>query len=46
VDDVARIVVAVQMLLDLVLLGGLVRLLIGAAKLGLTRRPADSDGSD
>ncbi|HLX89797.1 MAG TPA: potassium channel family protein, partial [Acidimicrobiales bacterium] len=35
--DLARIVVAVQMLLDLVILGVVVRLIFSAAKSGLTR---------
>ncbi len=35
--DVARIIVSVQMLLDLVLLGALVHLVGGAAKVGVAR---------
>jgi hypothetical protein len=38
----ARIIVGLQMLIDLVLLGGLVRLLLGAARAGLSRPAAPS----
>ena len=40
--DFARIAVSIQMLLDLVLLGTLVRLLVRAARTGLDRTPPDS----
>ena len=46
VDDVARVVVGVQMLLDLVLLGGLARVLLGAVKVGLSRGSGGSSGGD
>ena len=41
--DTARAVVTVQMLLDLVLLGGLVRAIIGASRVGLARRRAEAE---
>ncbi len=43
--DTARIIVSVQMLIDLVIIGAGVRLLISAAKTGLARRqqPTDQD---
>ena len=40
--DTARAVVTVQMLLDLVLLGGLVRAVAGASRIGLERRRAEA----
>lgn len=40
--DAARAVVTVQMLLDLVILGGLVRVVIGASQLGLVRRRSEA----
>jgi voltage-gated potassium channel len=43
--DFARIMVSIQMLLDLVIIGAVVRLLINAAKTGLTRTPGPSDQS-
>ena len=43
--DFARIMVSIQMLLDLVIIGAVVRLLINAAKTSLTRRPGVSDES-
>ena len=43
--DVARIVVAVQMLLDLVLIGAVVRLLFDAARNRVPDREAAGDGS-
>jgi hypothetical protein len=46
VDDVARVVVGVEMLLGLGLLGGLVRLLLEAAKVGLSRGSGGSLGAD
>lgn len=41
--DLARIIVSIQMLLDLVLLGAVVRLLLNAAQIGLTRARDPSD---
>ena len=41
--DLARIIVSIQMLLDLVLLGAVVRLLLNAAQVGLTRARDPSD---
>ena len=41
--DLARIIVSIQMLLDLVILGSVVRLLLNAAQIGLTRAPDHSD---
>lgn len=43
--DIARIVVSVQMMLDLVLIGAVVRIVIGAAKVGLSRGSAPSESS-
>jgi len=40
--DTSRAVVTVQMLLDLVILGGLVRVVIGASRIGLERRRAEA----
>ena len=46
VTDSARLVVMLQMLLDLVLLGTLVKLLFGAAKRGVERRqPGDDEAA-
>jgi hypothetical protein len=42
-SDGARLVVAVQMVLDLIILGGLVRVIIGASRIGLERRRAEAD---
>jgi hypothetical protein len=39
----ARIIVSIQMLLDLVILGSVVRLLLNAAQIGLTRARNPSD---
>ena len=41
--DAARAVVTVQMLLDLVILGGLVRVVIGASQLALMRRRSEAN---
>ena len=41
--DLARIIVSIQMLLDLVILGSVVRLLLNAAQIGLTRARNPSD---
>ena len=41
--DLARIIVSIQMLLDLVILGSVVRLLLNAAQIGLTRARDHSD---
>lgn len=41
--ELARIIVSIQMLLDLVILGSVVRLLLNAAQIGLTRAPDHSD---
>jgi voltage-gated potassium channel len=41
--DFARIIVSIQMLLDLVIIGAVVRLLVSAAKTGLTRTQSSSD---
>ena len=41
-SDPARAVVTVQMVLDLVILGGLVRAIIGASRIGLERRRAEA----
>jgi voltage-gated potassium channel len=43
--DLARIVVSVQMLLDLVIIGAVVRLILNAAQTGLARARASSDQS-
>lgn len=43
--DLARIVVSLQMLLDLVIIGAVVRLLFNAAQAGLARAREPSDGS-
>ena len=45
-SDTARIVVTVQMLVDLVLIGLGVRILLNATERGLSRRDSSSDGSD
>jgi len=42
--DPARIVVSVQMILDLVIIGGVVRVLLNAAQTGLKRSDAERDG--
>ena len=42
--EVARIIVSLQMLLDLVLIGALVRLVVGAAKVGIGRGGKSSSG--
>jgi len=42
-SDPARALVTVQMLLDLVILGGLVRAIIGASRIGLERRRAEAN---
>ena len=42
-SDTARLVVTVQMVLDLIILGGLVRAIIGASRIGLERRRAEAD---
>ncbi len=44
--DTARIIVSAQMLLDLVIIGVVVRILIAAAKSGLQRALQDSPGKD
>lgn len=41
--DLGRIVVSVQMILDLILIGGVVRVLFNAAQTGLKRAEAESD---
>ena len=41
-SDPARAVVTVQMVLDLVILGGLVRAIIAASRIGLERRRAEA----
>ena len=41
--DLARIIVSIQMLLDLVILGSVMRLLLNAAQIGLTRARDHSD---
>jgi len=41
--DAARVVVSIQMILDLILIGGVVRVLFNAAQTGLKRVDADSD---
>ena len=41
--DLARIIVSIQMLLNLVILGSVVRLLLNAAQIGLTRARDHSD---
>ena len=43
--DLARIIVSLQMLLDLVILGAVVRLLLNAAQTGLARAQRSSDQS-
>ncbi len=43
--DAARIVTSIQMLMDLAIVGIVVRLLIGAAKIGLARNEQDSEES-
>jgi hypothetical protein len=43
--DLARIVVSIQMLLDLVIIGAVVRMLLNAAQAGLARARDSSDGS-
>ncbi len=40
--DMARVLVSLQMLIDLVLLGALVRVIVGAAKVGLSRESRPS----
>ncbi len=44
--DTARIIVSAQMLLDLVIIGVVVRVLINAAKSGLERARQDSPGTE
>jgi len=46
VDDTARIIVSVQMLMDLVIIGVVVRLLINAAKSSFERAGQRSSGQD
>jgi hypothetical protein len=41
--DLARIAVSIQMLLDLVIIGAVVRLILNAAQAGLARAPDSSD---
>ncbi len=41
-SDAARAVVTAQMVLDLIILGGLVRAIVGASRLGLERRRAEA----
>jgi voltage-gated potassium channel len=43
--DVARIIVSLQMLLDLVIIGAVVRMLLNAAQAGLARAQGSSDRS-
>ena len=42
--DSGRILVSLQMLLDLVIIGAVVRILINAAKVGLSRSPESTEG--
>ncbi|HTT88103.1 MAG TPA: potassium channel family protein, partial [Acidimicrobiales bacterium] len=42
--DSARILVSIQMLLDLVIIGAVARILINAAKIGLARNDQPSSG--
>ena len=42
-SDTARAFVTAQMVLDLIILGGLVRAILGASRLGLERRRAEAN---